>query len=31
VHDPTNTYHSSNSTLISAGLRMNVFRRQYDY
>ncbi len=31
VHDPTNTYHSSNSTLVSAGLRMNVFRRQYDY
>ncbi|HWB90271.1 MAG TPA: hypothetical protein VG605_00405 [Puia sp.] len=31
VHDPTNTYHSSNSALITAGVRLNMFRRQYDY
>ena len=31
VNDPTNTYHSSNSTTFSAGVRINMFRRQYDY
>jgi hypothetical protein len=31
VNDPTNTYHSSNSTSITAGVRINMFRRQYDY
>lgn len=31
VNDPTNTYHSSNSTLFTAGVRINMFRRQYDY
>ena len=31
VNDPTDTYHSSNSTMVTAGVRMNVFRRQYDY
>ncbi|MHA4808673.1 hypothetical protein ACX0G9_11235 [Flavitalea flava] len=31
VNDPTNTYTSSNSTLLSAGVRINMFRRQYDY
>jgi len=31
VNDPSHTYQSSNSTLFSAGVRMNVFRRQYDY
>jgi hypothetical protein len=31
VHDPTNTYHSSSSTLFTAGVRINMFRRQYDY
>jgi hypothetical protein len=31
VNDPTNTYHSSSSTLFTAGVRLNMFRRQYDY
>lgn len=31
VNDPTNTYHSSSSTTFTAGLRINMFRRQYDY
>lgn len=31
VHDPTHTYHSSSSALLSAGVRINMFRRQYDY
>jgi hypothetical protein len=31
VHDPSNTYRSSSSTLFSAGVRLNMFRRQYDY
>ncbi len=31
VNDPTNTYHSSSSTLFTAGVRINMFRRQYDY
>ena len=31
VNDPTNTYHSSNSTTFTAGVRINMFRRQYDY
>lgn len=31
VHDPTNTYHSSSSALFTAGVRINMFRRQYDY
>ncbi len=31
VSDPTNTYHSSNSTTFTAGIRINMFRRQYDY
>ena len=31
VHDPTNTYHSNNSTMVTAGVRINMFRRQYDY
>jgi hypothetical protein len=31
VSDPTNTYHSSSSTTFTAGVRINMFRRQYDY
>jgi hypothetical protein len=31
VHDPSHTYHSSSSTLLTAGVRINMFRRQYDY
>jgi hypothetical protein len=31
VNDPTNTYHSSSSTVLTAGVRINMFRRQYDY
>jgi len=31
VNDPTNTYHSTSSTLFTAGVRLNMFRRQYDY
>lgn len=31
VHDPTNTYQSSSSTVLTAGIRINMFRRQYDY
>ena len=31
VDDPTNTYHSTSSTMFSAGVRLNMFRRQYDY
>jgi hypothetical protein len=31
VNDPTHTYHSNSATLFSAGVRLNMFRRQYDY
>jgi hypothetical protein len=31
VNDPTNTYHSSNSAIFTAGVRINMFRREYDY
>jgi hypothetical protein len=31
VNDPTDTYHSANSTTFTAGVRINMFRRQYDY
>jgi hypothetical protein len=31
VNDPSNTYHSSSSTTFTAGIRINMFRRQYDY
>jgi hypothetical protein len=31
VNDPSNTYHSSSSTLFTAGVRINMFRRMYDY
>jgi len=31
VDDPTHTYHSNSATLFSAGVRLNMFRRQYDY
>jgi len=31
VHDPANIYHSSNSTMFTAGVRINMFRREYDY
>jgi hypothetical protein len=31
VNDPTGTYHSANSTTLTAGVRINMFRRQYDY
>jgi hypothetical protein len=31
VNDPTNTYHSSSSATFTAGVRINMFRRQYDY
>ena len=29
--DPTHTYHDSHSTTFTAGIRINMFRRQYDY
>ena len=31
VNDPTGTYHSAHSALFTAGLRLNIFRREYDY
>jgi hypothetical protein len=31
VSDPTNTYHGASSTTFTAGVRINMFRRQYDY
>jgi hypothetical protein len=31
VNDPANIYHSSNSTVLTAGIRWNMFRRQHDY
>jgi hypothetical protein len=31
VNDPTDTYHSSSTTTFTAGIRINMFRRQYDY
>ena len=31
VSDPTNTYQSYSSTTLTAGVRINMFRRQYDY
>src|SRR5579872_2906719 len=31
VNDPTGTYHSSSSTIMTAGIRINMFRRHYDY
>jgi hypothetical protein len=31
VSDPTNTYRSFSSTTFTAGVRINMFRRQYDY
>jgi hypothetical protein len=31
VNDPSNYYHSANSTTFTAGVRINMFRRQYDY
>jgi len=31
VNDPSNTYHSSSSATFTAGVRVNMFRRQYDY
>jgi hypothetical protein len=31
VNDPSGVYHSSSSTLFTAGIRLNMFRRQYDY
>jgi hypothetical protein len=31
VSDPTNFYHPSSSTTFTAGIRINMFRRQYDY
>lgn len=31
VNDPTDTYHSSSSAVFTAGIRINMFRRQYDY
>jgi len=31
VNDPSGGYHSSSSTLFTAGIRLNMFRRQYDY
>jgi hypothetical protein len=31
VNDPSHTYHSTSSTMFSAGVRLNMFRRQYDY
>jgi hypothetical protein len=31
VSDPTNTVHPSSSAVFTAGVRINMFRRQYDY
>jgi hypothetical protein len=31
VTDPGNVFHSSSSTLLTGGIRINMFRRQYDY
>jgi hypothetical protein len=31
VNDPSGIYHSSHSTMFTAGVRLNMFRRQYDY
>ncbi|GGB06159.1 hypothetical protein GCM10011511_31980 [Puia dinghuensis] len=31
VNDPSNTYRSNNSTMFTAGVRINMFRREYDY
>src|SRR6185312_5090232 len=31
VNDPTGNYHSCSSTMVTAGIRLNMFRRQYDY
>ena len=31
VNDPTDTYHSLHSAVFTAGVRINMFRRQYDY
>ncbi len=31
VNDPSGVYKPSSSTMITAGIRMNMFRRQYDY
>jgi hypothetical protein len=31
VNDPSGIYHSSSSTTFTAGVRINMFRRQYDY
>lgn len=31
VNDPTDTYHSASSATFTAGIRLNMFRRQYDY
>ena len=31
VNDPSHTYSSSSSTTFTAGVRINIFRRQYDY
>ena len=31
VNDPSGTYHSSHSAIITVGARINIFRRQYDY
>lgn len=31
VNDPSNNYHSSHSALFTLGVRINIFRRQYDY
>jgi hypothetical protein len=31
VNDPSHVYHSSSSTLLTGGIRINMFRRQYDY
>jgi hypothetical protein len=31
VNDPTHTYSSTSSATFTAGVRINIFRRQYDY
>src|SRR5579859_2963602 len=31
VHDPSHTYHSSSAAMVTAGVRINMFRREYDY
>jgi hypothetical protein len=31
VNDPSHTYSSSSSAIFTAGVRINIFRRQYDY